>query len=200
MKTLRLCGVGLISLSVCIGTLEAQVSSARKLTQRIAPLLPPAPPNAGRGVATQPGVRFVAPVPNPTSSPASGAKVEDELGGAPAKAAPEPPPAERSPVPLIIECNTVKPDSRELLQFVSLSLTNTSAKPINRVTMRLLYFAGTGEKLKEWTTRRDLEPPMAGNSAMELTQPAYFMPLVTKRVKVEVVSVRFADSTEWTAD
>jgi len=79
-----------------------------------------------------------------------------------------------------------------------LSLRNTSPKAISRVAMHLVYFGQTGDRLKDWTTRRDLEPPLLSNTSMQLDQPAFYMPFVTKSVKVEVESVRFSDGTEWT--
>ena len=34
---------------------------------------------------------------------------------------------------------------------------------------------------------------------MEVVQPAYFMPFLTRRVKVDVLSVTFVDGSQWCA-
>jgi hypothetical protein len=79
-----------------------------------------------------------------------------------------------------------------------LSVSNLCPKAISRVSMRLIYYDARGEMLKEWTTRREFDRALEGKARMELVQPAYFMPLTTKRVGVEIRDVHFSDGTLWT--
>jgi hypothetical protein len=97
----------------------------------------------------------------------------------------------------MVDCQAVQPDPRESLQYVNLNLTNNVPKSITRVTMRLVYCDANGQALKEWTTQRELDHNLAGKETEELRQPAYFMPLYTRRVKVEIKQVHFADGTDW---
>jgi hypothetical protein len=208
MKTLRLMFFGvLIIQSVLLSSVEAQVYSPRRLTQRIAPQLAPGQTNTPRPVVAQPTVAAF-------QMPADPATIQAEKDEALRKTvefrkqraeeaaqSPESGSEMKSPkfnsTPLVIECKKVQPDPGESLQSISLSLSNTSSKAINRVTMRLIYYDASGEKLKEWTTRRELDQALDGKRTIELIQPAYFMPFVARRVKVEVKSVRFSDGSEW---
>jgi hypothetical protein len=99
--------------------------------------------------------------------------------------------------PVAVECKTVHPDPSQSLQFLDLSLTNNLPKAVKRLTMHLIYCDANGATLKEWTTHRELDRDLGGNATMELSQPAYFMPLYSRRVKVQVEDVRFADGTAW---
>lgn len=99
--------------------------------------------------------------------------------------------------PLTVECRKVEPNSRESLQFITLNLTNSCPAAINRITMHLLYCDSHGEVRKEWTTQRELDHPIDGKTSIELNQPAYFMPLMTRKVKIEVKEVRFSDGKLW---
>jgi hypothetical protein len=177
---------------------QAQIYSPRKLTQRIAPLLPPPPSNA-------------MPRPAPTV-PRSTSTLQASVSpsrAAPASAKPlaeaEPPPA-REPdpnlvtidrVPVTVECTALHPDPEESLQTIGLCLSNTCSKAVKSLTMRLIYCDRAGERLKEWTTRRELDQPLAANTKLDLAQPGYFMPLITREVKVQVLGVRFADGSAW---
>ena len=208
MKALRLMFLGVLFIqSVSLSSVEAQIYSPRRLTQRIAPQLAPGQTNTFRPVATPPTVGAF-------QMPADPAKVQAERDEAlrktvefrkqraeEAAASPESESGLKSPkfgrVPLVIECKQVQPDPAESLQSINLSLSNTCPKAISRITMRLIYYDATGEKLKEWTTRRELDQPLAGKKTMEFTQPAYFMPFIARRVKVEVKAVRFTDGSEW---
>jgi hypothetical protein len=100
--------------------------------------------------------------------------------------------------PLLVRWNDITPDAQELLQKLTLSLTNTSLKSISRVTMRLVYRDDSGDVVKEWTTRRELDRPLKPRETIQLTQPAYFMPLVTKHTEIVVVELRFSDGSNWT--
>jgi hypothetical protein len=195
MKTLRLIffGMGL----TCLLLPEAQVLSARRLTQRIAPLLPPPPSNGPRPASVPPRVVNALP---PAKPPPARTGVQTQLAEEPNRPSPaesEPRTPPRLGVPLLIECNQVKPDPQQSLQQIELSLTNAAETAVRQLTMRLVYCDSKGEKLKEWITRRELDQPLAAKAAMELSQPAYFMPLTTKRVKVELLGARFADGSEW---
>jgi cell fate (sporulation/competence/biofilm development) regulator YmcA (YheA/YmcA/DUF963 family) len=208
MKTLRLMFFGvLIIQSVLLSSIEAQIYSPRRLTQRIAPQLAPGQSNTPCPAVTQPTVATF-------QQPADPATIQAEKDEALRKTAefrkqraeeaaqsPESGSEVKSPkidsTPLVIECKKVQPDPEESLQSISLSLSNTCPKAINRVTMRLIYCDASGQKLKEWTTRRELDQALGGKRTMELIQPAYFMPWTARRVKVEVKSVRFSDGSEW---
>ena len=175
---------------------QAQILSARRLTQRIAPLLPPPPTNAPRRVVIQTPGRVA---PSAAVSPESSRTGQRPLAEDPEPAGTNSPAKliEIPAVPVVIQCQKVQPDPAESLQTVELSVTNLAPAALTEFTMRLVYLDRTGEKVKEWTTQRELDQPLSGKSAIELSQPAYFMPLITKRVKVEVLSARFADGTEW---
>jgi hypothetical protein len=202
--------LGTIALSVFIWPVQAQMS-ARRLTQRIAPLLPPPANNAPRPAGAQPGAQPAArpaqPPPDPEQVEAdrleAARKAEDfrkrraEEDSATAVNKAETSASRSRRAPLLIECKSVAPDSAQSLQSVSLTLSNTCPERITGMAMRLVYYGGKGEKLKEWTTRRELDQPLAGTSGMELNQPAYFMPWTTKRVHVEVKEVRFSNGTLW---
>ncbi len=179
-----------------------QVSSPRRLTQRIAPLLPPQPTNAPRPAPAVPppaqgGVQPAAPdrstrdVTNVNATePQKAPGNEDASGKSPAEAA-------ITSSPVLVQPGPVKIDPDRSLQFIDLTLTNTCPKAITKITLHLTYLDTNGSILKDWTTYRELDRPLPPNSVLELNQPAYFMPLVTKRVEVKAEEVRFADGTEW---
>jgi hypothetical protein len=175
--------------SFCLST-PAQVYSPRRLTQRIAPqTAQPAP-----GAPASPGMA-PAPVVHAPLAPAKSLANASTNAEAPQKldepvAAPQPP-------PLTIDCKKLEIDPNSSLQSILLTLTNTSAKAVSYVTMHMIYMDNNGLRLKDWTTRRELDPPLPPNTSMELDQPAYFMPLVTKRVKVELLSAKFTDGADW---
>jgi hypothetical protein len=80
-----------------------------------------------------------------------------------------------------------------------LSLTNICTKTIKGATLHLVYRDESGVVLKEWTTRREFDHPLESKATAEISQPAYFMPLITRRLEVKVEGVRFTDGTEWLA-
>ena len=180
--------------------LRAQVYSPRRLTQRIAPSLPPAN-SAARGSVPAPGVSTTVPV-DPEQQAADraeaarkteefrnqhaqdDAKATDQTNSIPT-------------VPLLIQCNKLETDPGQSLQFLSLSLSNAAPVAIRRVTMHLIYYGDNIAKPQEWTTRRELDRPLPAGRALELDQPAYYMPWTTKRVKVEVKEVEFSDGKTW---
>ena len=204
MKKLRLIlFVTLICQSGLFVTVRAQYS-ARRLTQRIAPQVAPAQTSAPSQAVASPAGGVIQPQAPIDPEKAKAAKEEalrktaefqKKRAEEAAQAAADD--ADGGRPPLVIECKTVQPDSREALQYLSLSLTNALPKAISKVTMRLVYYDAKGAKIKEWTTQRELGPNLEGKGIMELSQPAYFMPLFAKRVKVEVEDVRFADGTQW---
>ena len=104
--------------------------------------------------------------------------------------------ATKGPPPLVIECHRVEPDPRQSLQFIGLSITNTSSKAISRIGMRLNYFDSTGRKLKDWTTRRELDAPLPPHTAIELDHPAYHA-FDHKDGEGGVVDAHFADGRDW---
>ncbi len=178
---------------------KAQVYSARKLTQKIAPQPTPTPATAPHPAMAQPNVRVVStPVAAAKTSAISGASSEKPVAEAEAGETVESGAEGANPVPLIIDSKPVRPNPRESLQDVSLSLTNAAPTAIKNVTMRLIYLDVQGTKLGEWTTRRQIEPPLAGQSTMQLEQPAFYMPQTARRMKVEVTEVGFTDGKVWT--
>jgi hypothetical protein len=205
MKTLQLLFFGVqIIQSVLLSPAEAQIYSPRKLTQRIAPQLAPVQTSSPQPVVTGPAVRALQLPADPEKAKAEkdeALRKTEEFRNQRAQEASKSAESESAPkigsAPLMIECKKVQPDPGESLQSINLSLNNTSPKAISRVTMRLIYFDAGGEKLKEWTTRRELDQALEGKRTMELAQPAYFMPFIARRVKVEVKSVRFSDGSEW---
>jgi len=170
---------------------EAQVYSARRLTQRVAPQPgQPAPPAQPASPGAAP-----APVIHAPLAPAKSLATVSTNAEAPQKvdeAVPTP-----QPPPLTIDCKKVQADPNSSLQSIMLTLTNTTPKAVSYVTMHMIYLDNNALRLKDWTTRRELDPPLPPNSSMELDQPAYFMPLVTKRVKVELLGAKFTDGSEW---
>jgi hypothetical protein len=183
---------------------NGQVSSPRRLTQRIAPLLPPQPANPPRPTAppAAPGTT------QPAASPTSPAGTRDVTNSSAQEARPTSPQdtdlvnkeAEQQVLknaPLQVTCAPVRTDPDRSLQFLTLSLTNASAKAISHVTLHLTYNDASGAILKDWTTRREIEPPLPAGNTMDLNQPAYFMPFVAKRAEVKVLRIRFTDGTEW---
>jgi hypothetical protein len=196
MKTLRLsCLAALLINSASFVSVHGQIYSAKRLTQRIAPQLPPAQTSLAQPGAGLPAARVVVPVVPPATSLAISkpAATEPETPAT----EPEAGPATSERVPMVIQCAKVQPDPRESLQYVSLSLSNTCTSAINQITMSMTYYDASGLKLKEWKTKRDLNWPLPANKSTELVQPAYFMPLSTRQVKVEVVEARFLDGKEW---
>jgi hypothetical protein len=209
MKTLRL-----ISLSAMIAaplafslSLQAQVLSAKRLTQRINPQSASPQQMAPPSVGIQPSMQ-VMPI------PADPAKMQAEKEEGLRKAAElrqqraqedsestkgqsDTSALEFEGVPLRIDCKKVEPDPNEVLQSIDLSVTNACRRPITGVVMGLNYFDGRGTKLKEWTTRREFDQALPPKAAVVLAQPAYFMPLFAKRVTVDVKEVRFSDGTLW---
>jgi hypothetical protein len=214
---LNLIGAILISTLFTLAS-HAQAYSPRRLTRRVAPQTAPpaqnnAPAPAPQPAAPQPAVAQPAPAAPPVQivqPPVDPAQVKAEHEEAAKKAiefrkkreAEEAEAAKKNTDAkqvLQIVCKPVKPDPTVSLQFVDLSLTNLCSKPISRVTMHFVYFDATGLRLKDWTTRRDLDQPLPGNQAMVLSEPAYFMPLGTKKIQIDPKEVRFADGTEWDA-
>jgi hypothetical protein len=185
LKTVILFSLAAVILPANYLPVSAQMYSPRRLTQRINPTAPGQPTGAAQGAAAPQLVPGTVP-------PAKSLTPETPL-----KAGDEPVPTPQPP-PLTIECKKIEPDPRQSLQSITLTLTNTSAKAVSFVTMRMIYLDDKGTKLKEWTTRRELDPVLPPNSNVELDQPAYYMPLVTKHVKVELEAARFTDGTEWT--
>jgi hypothetical protein len=200
-----ICLGSVMALLLTLVPVRAQIYSPRRLTQRIAPLLPPAPTNAPRSsvsqTATRPGQAPVDPEQQAADRSEAAAKTDqfrkhrvEEESQSPTNDAQG---IKLPALPLVVECTKCQPDSRESLQFVSLSLSNACSLAINRVTMHLVYFADRGEKLKEWTTYRILDQPLPPATTLEVKQPAFFMPWSTKRVKVEVKEIHFSDGTVW---
>ena len=94
MKTMRLFAIALVGLSACLGTLNAQIYSARRLTQRIAPQLPAPRVNAGRAAVTPqaPGVAPQAPsqAAPPNTSYFAPPRVEEDAPGSAVSHEPQP--------------------------------------------------------------------------------------------------------------
>lgn len=188
----------------CVAPVKAQIT-ARRLTQRIAPQTAPAQPGpAAPAPVPQTGPRPIVVPLNPTSTPEEreqaarkAAEFRNQRAAEDAKAAEAA--ATNTVPPLVIGCSKVEIDPSQSLQTLSLSLTNTVQEPISYVAMDLVYFDEQGMRIKDWVTRRELDVPLRGKGIIELNQPAYHMPLVTRRVKVEVKEVRFADGKTWPA-
>jgi hypothetical protein len=193
----------LLFLGALASSLDAQVYSPRKLTQRVAPQ-PTAAQNTPAPTGA-PAAAPAAPAPAPDPEKVQAAKEETARNVAEfrkQKADEEAAAATNAPgftVPLLVECKKVEADPHESLQFINLSLTNAAPKAITRITVRMNYFDDRGREIKEWTTRRDLEQPLMAKTTREISQPAYYMPLTTRRVKIDVAEVLFADGSTWKA-
>jgi hypothetical protein len=189
--------VGALIAGSMAAPVEAQIYSPRKLTERIAPLLPPPPANTvARAIPAPPPRALFQPVNSSRPTPAASKPLAEDPAAAHANG-PESATTDIDRAPLTVQCTRLKPDPEESLQTIDLCLSNTGSKAVSRVTLHLVYCNEAGEKLKEWTTRREMDQPLSAKAKLELSQPAYFMPFVTRRVKVQVLGARFTDGTEW---
>lgn len=201
MKTTALIAGVLLIQGLWAGSTQGQVMSPRRLTQRIAPqTAQPAPPQASVPAnPSSPPPAVVQPAPDPEQAQAA----KDELARKTAefrqKRAQEDAASTNSvsSEPLLIRCKPIQPDPNNVLQFLDLTLTNTTTKPITKATLRLVYCDANGQVLKEWTTYKQIDPKLQGQTSREIDEPAYFMPFTTRKVKIEVKDVRFADGTQW---
>jgi hypothetical protein len=210
MKVLRLILLGaLLVPAIALRSVPAQVYSPRRLTERIAPQTAPSPRPMAPPAAAPPVVMVVQPTVDPVKARADleeaqrkAVEFQKQRAAEDAQAAQDQPNAKvlnGGTPPVTVECQPVHPRPEESVYDLDLSLRNTSSKGISRLKMRLVYYDAAGAKLKEWVTQRDLEPTLPPNRTLELSQPAFFMPMTTTRTaKVLVEGVRFADGTEWT--
>jgi hypothetical protein len=195
-------GVTVVSVLLFSVSGHAQVYSPRRLTQRIAPLLPPPPGSASPASPTQ----GAAPRPvDPEQQAADRAEADrkvaefrnqrphDESDSASGKAETNGIPT----APLIVLGTKCEPRANESMQSISVTLSNAAPAAIRRVRMHLIYYGDPNERPKDWTTQRDLDRPLGSGKTVELEQPAYFMPWTTKHVKIEVKEVEFTDGKTW---
>lgn len=100
--------------------------------------------------------------------------------------------------PLEVQVTTIGGDDGTGLRPLTLRITNRTRKVPKQVRLTLVYLDVKRSRLKEWSTSvYDPQPPLKSNVTVELTQPAFFMPITTVSVVARVDSIRFDDGTEW---
>lgn len=101
-------------------------------------------------------------------------------------------------VPASFEVTAIGGD--ENFKELSVTVTNHTNKAIHAVELKMEYLDDSGKVLKDFpgSEQGDRVLVEAGQSA-DLSLVAFFMPKEATQAKVHLVSVEFADSTEWAA-
>jgi hypothetical protein len=84
------------------------------------------------------------------------------------------------------------------IRRLQVRLTNETRSPIREVKIDLEYFGDRGQRLGSWTTIHPFDPrPLAANQSLELEVQAFFVPQLTRQVRLTLKGALHADGTRW---
>lgn len=84
------------------------------------------------------------------------------------------------------------------MRRLKVRLTNETHSPIREVKIDLEYFGDRGQRLGSWTTIHPFDPrPLAAKQSLELEVQAFFVPQLTRQVRLTLKGALHADGTRW---
>jgi hypothetical protein len=95
----------------------------------------------------------------------------------------------------LLQLGEAQPNQMRRLQV---RLTNETRSPIREVKIDLEYFGDRGQRLGSWTTIHPFDPrPLAAKQSLELEVQAFFVPQLTRQVRLTLKGALHVDGTRW---
>lgn len=95
----------------------------------------------------------------------------------------------------LLRLGEAQPNQMRRLQV---RVTNHTRSPISEVKIDLEYFGDRGQRLGSWTTIHPFDPrPLAARQSLDLEVQAFFVPQLTRQVRLSIKGALHSDGTRW---